>query len=68
MPFAEDKRGRALGGRLGLLELTRDAIERAHDLPDGIGGDACIERRGVTELGSRHDDSPLSLHLRIIKI
>jgi hypothetical protein len=41
---------RASGGRLGLLELTRDAIERAHDLPDGIGGDARIERRGV-ELG-----------------
>jgi hypothetical protein len=38
---------RALGGRLGLLELAGDAIERAHDLPDGPGGDARIERRGV---------------------
>src|SRR6266851_3866239 len=42
---------RASGGRFGgLLELARDAIERAHDLPDGLGGDARIERRGV-ELG-----------------
>src|SRR5512137_2031740 len=42
---------RASGGRFGaLLELARDAIERAHDLPDGLGGDTRIERRGV-ELG-----------------
>jgi hypothetical protein len=34
-------------GRLGFLELARDMIERAHDLPDGLGGDARIERRGV---------------------
>src|ERR1700737_34220 len=39
------------GGRFGaLLELARNAIERAHDLPDGLGGDTRIERRGV-ELG-----------------
>jgi hypothetical protein len=41
---------RTSGGRLGLLELARDAIERAHDLADGFGGDAGIERRGI-ELG-----------------
>src|SRR5450631_2596473 len=46
---------RASGGRLGLFELARDAIERAHDLPDGIGGDARIERRGV-ELGVPQQD------------
>jgi hypothetical protein len=43
-----DTREFVSGGRFGgLLELGRDAIERAHDLPDGLGGDACIERRGV---------------------
>jgi hypothetical protein len=42
---------RASGGRLSaLLELARDAIERAHDLADRLGGDAGIERGGV-ELG-----------------
>src|SRR5580704_18981751 len=47
---------RASGGRFGgLLELGRDAIERAHDLPDGLGGDAGIERRGV-ELGVPQQD------------
>src|SRR5882672_12025798 len=47
---------RALGGRFGaLLELARDAIERAHDLPDGLGGDTRIERRGV-ELGMSQQD------------
>jgi hypothetical protein len=31
---------RASGGWFGaVLELARDAIERAHDLPDGLGGD-----------------------------
>src|SRR6202167_838583 len=36
---------RASGRRLSaLLELARDAIERAHDLPNGLGGDAGIER------------------------
>ena len=38
-----------------LLELGRDAIERAHDLPDGLGGDPGIERRGV-ELGVPEQD------------
>src|SRR5258708_1762040 len=39
---------RASGGRFGaLFELARNAIERAHDLADGLGGDAGIERRGV---------------------
>ena len=32
------------------LSLTRDALQRAHDLADRLGGDAGIERRGV-ELG-----------------
>src|SRR6266566_8106601 len=46
----------ASGGRFGaLLELARDAIERAHDLPNGLGGDTCIERRGV-ELGMPQQD------------
>src|SRR6266700_5737393 len=47
---------RASGGWFGaLLELARDAIERAHDLPDGLGGDTRIERRGV-ELGVPQQD------------
>src|SRR3977135_3852473 len=42
---------RASDGRLSaLLEFARNAIERAHDLPDSLGGDAGVERRGV-ELG-----------------
>ena len=41
---------RALGGRLDLLELAGDMLQRAHDLADGLGGDARVERRGV-ELG-----------------
>jgi hypothetical protein len=42
---------RALGGQFGAhFELARDAVERAHDFPDGLGGDTGIERRGV-ELG-----------------
>src|SRR6202166_1644303 len=47
---------RASGGRLSaLLELARNAIERAHDLPDGLGGDTRIERGGV-ELGMSQQD------------
>ena len=39
------------GGRFdALLELACNAIERAHDLPDDLGGDTRIERGGV-ELG-----------------
>ena len=35
-----DTSGLASGGRFGaLLELARNAIERAHDLADGLGGD-----------------------------
>src|SRR6195256_4179120 len=46
----------ASGGRFGaLLELGRNAIERAHDLPDGLGRDPRIERRGV-ELGVPQQD------------
>src|SRR5229473_8143478 len=36
---------RASGRRLGLRQC--DAIERAHDLLDGLGGDAGVERRGI---------------------
>src|SRR5258705_12090343 len=44
------------GRRFGaLLELARNAIERAHDLPDGLGGDTGVERRGV-ELGVPQQD------------
>src|SRR5256885_2443670 len=35
----------ASGWRLGLRQ--RDAVERAHDLLDRLGGDARVERRGV---------------------
>src|ERR1700736_1587026 len=49
-------RGLVSGGRSGaLLELARNAIERAHDLPDGLGGDSRIERGGV-ELGVPQQD------------
>ena len=41
---------RASGGRLDLLDLAGDMLQRAHDLADGLGGDAGIERRRV-ELG-----------------
>src|ERR1700686_2746475 len=44
------------GGRFGvLLELARNAIEWAHDLPDDLGGDTRIERGGV-ELGMSQQD------------
>ena len=42
--------GRALGGRIGLLKLAGDMLQRAHDLADRLGGDARVERRGI-ELG-----------------
>jgi hypothetical protein len=46
-----DATRRASGGRFdALLELACNAIERAHDLPDDLGGDTRIERGGV-ELG-----------------
>ena len=46
---------RASGGRLvlGFVLLgrqRREAVQRAHDLADGVGGDARVKRRGV-ELG-----------------
>src|ERR1700736_5059687 len=47
---------RASGGRFDALpELGCNAIERAHDLPDGLGGDTRIERGGV-ELGMSQQD------------
>src|SRR3984957_14596635 len=42
------------GGQFGaLLELARNAIERANDVPDGLGGDTRIER---VELGVPQQD------------
>ena len=41
---------RALGGRLGLLDLAGDMLQRAHDLADRLGGDLRVERRAL-ELG-----------------
>ena len=51
---------RALSGRpaFGLILLRqqrREAVERTHDLTDGVGGDAGVERRGV-ELGVPKQD------------
>jgi len=43
------------GGSVLSLKLVRDAVERAHDLADRLGGDAGIERRGV-ELGMPQQD------------
>src|SRR5260370_11055829 len=45
-----DTRSRASSGRLDLLNLTGDMLQRADDLLDRLGGDARVERRGV-ELG-----------------
>src|SRR5882724_2394039 len=46
----------ASGGWFGALpELARNAIERAYDLPDGLGGDTRIERGGI-ELGMSQQD------------
>jgi len=42
--------GRAAFGLILLWHQRREAVERAHDLTDGVGGDAGVERRGV-ELG-----------------
>src|SRR5260370_16036933 len=38
---------RASSGRLDLLNLTGDMLQRADDLLDRLGGDARVERRGV---------------------
>jgi hypothetical protein len=38
---------RALGRRLGPLDVAGDMLQRAHHLPDRLGGDACIERGGI---------------------
>ena len=42
--------GRAAFGLILLGHQRREAVERAHNLADGVGGDAGVERRGV-ELG-----------------
>jgi hypothetical protein len=52
---------RALSGRLGPLDLAGDMLQRAHDLPDRLGGDARVERRGV-ELGMT-EQSRFIMHL-----
>jgi hypothetical protein len=36
---------RASGGRLVLLGLQTETFQRAHDRPDGVGGNAHVERR-----------------------
>src|SRR5712664_1722691 len=41
-----DTRSLASGGRLSLLELQCNMFQRAHHLPDHLGGDPRIERRG----------------------
>ncbi len=41
---------RASGGRLVLLDLADETIERAGDVADCIGGDLRVARRGI-ELG-----------------
>ena len=38
---------RALCGRLVLLGLETEMLQRAHDRADGVGGDARVERRRV---------------------
>src|SRR5260370_35018291 len=38
---------RELCGRLVLLKLEGNMLQRAHDLPDRLGGDAGVERGGV---------------------
>src|SRR6266851_9760860 len=40
-------RSPASGGRLSLLELQCNMFQRAHHLPDHLGGDPRIERRGI---------------------
>src|ERR1700692_3453981 len=42
-----DTRSLASGGRLDPLDLAGDILQRAHDFPNRLGGDACIERRGI---------------------
>src|SRR6266478_8594464 len=46
---------RALRGWSNLLELERDMLQRAHHLPDRLGGNAGVKRRGV-ELGMTEQD------------
>src|ERR1700720_2246168 len=46
-PNPAAKRPLASAGWLDLPELERDMLQRAHDLADGLSGDAGIERRGV---------------------
>src|SRR6267143_3198841 len=46
---------RALRGRLGLVELTGDMLQRTHDPADRLGCDTRIERRRV-ELGMAEQD------------
>ena len=38
---------RASGGRLVLVGLQIETFQRAHDCPDGVGGDARVERRAL---------------------
>ena len=51
---------RALCGRLVLLGLETEMLQRAHDRADGVGGDARVERRRVelrmSEQNLNHSD------------
>src|SRR6202051_5139103 len=42
-----DTRSLSSGGGLSLLELQCNMFQRAHHLPDHLGGDPRIERRGI---------------------
>jgi hypothetical protein len=46
-----DTRAALLGGWLGLLELARDVIERAHDLADRLGSHASVEGTNGNKMG-----------------
>src|ERR1700740_2948377 len=57
---------RASGGRLDLLDLAEEMIERAGDVADRIGGNLRVTRRGV-ELGvsEKHlDDANIDVLLQ----
>jgi hypothetical protein len=46
---------RASGGRLVLVGIQIETFQRAHDCPDGVGGDACVERRRLQLRMSEQD-------------
>src|ERR1700758_877578 len=56
----------ASAGRPDLLELECDMLQRAHDLADGLGGDAGIER-GRVELGMAERTRAIMLTFYVIE-